>query len=158
MKTVAIMTAAAAIFLGACSSSVEELKVDNNHALYLRGEMNDYAVSETYRLRKHEDGLCTQATLRSDWAPYKFKFADASWSSGYNYGYLNPPGVLRLHSAPQKLNPKSRFEELRFYPEKDGIYRFCLLKKSDSFYASVVLENKSEIKPLFEEIKETTAK
>ncbi len=152
------MSAVAAIFLSACSSSGDDLNVDNNHALYLRGEMNDYAVSETYRLREHKDGLCTQATLRSDWAPYKFKFADASWSSGYNYGYFNPPGALRLHSAPQKLNPKSRFEELSFYPEKDGIYRFCLLKKDDGFYASVVLEKNSEIKPLLEEIKEAIAR
>lgn len=158
MKTFAIVSAVAAIFLSACSSSGDDLNVDNNHALYLRGEMNDYAVSETYRLREHKDGLCTQATLRSDWAPYKFKFADASWSSGYNYGYFNPPGALRLHSAPQKLNPKSRFEELSFYPEKDGIYRFCLLKKDDGFYASVVLEKNSEIKPLLEEIKEAIAR
>ena len=48
----------------------------NDKAIYLRGEMNDYEASETYRLRKDGHGYCTLATLRSDWAPYKFKFAD----------------------------------------------------------------------------------
>ena len=51
----------------------------NDKAIYLRGEMNDYEASETYRLRKDGHGYCTLATLRSDWAPYKFKFADENW-------------------------------------------------------------------------------
>jgi hypothetical protein len=160
LKTIALVAAVAAVVLSACSANENEenLKIESVNALYLRGEMNDYAVSETYRLRESADGLCTQATLRSDWSPYKFKFADASWSQGQNFGYLNPPGALRLHAAPQKLNPNSHFEDLRFYPEKDGVYRFCLLKKSDGFYATVTLEKQSAIKPLLSEITASLSK
>lgn len=80
--------------------------------------MNDYEASETYRLRKDGHGYCTLATLRSDWAPYKFKFADENWSKGTNFGFLTPPGVLRDGARSLELNPNSKFEEISYYPKK----------------------------------------
>lgn len=107
-------------------------------AIYLRGEMNDYGVQRAYRLRKISDNeYCALAPLRSDWSPYKFKFADASWTSGTNFGFAVPPGVLRAGSAKLLLNPKSRFEEIRYEADSDGIYRFCIMLDHDVPYVSV---------------------
>lgn len=151
-----------AIALSACQSS-EEVKDDQKEAtvapqtvasqveadaldhpifkgkaIYLRGEMNDYGVQRAYRLRKISDNeYCALAPLRSDWSPYKFKFADASWTSGTNFGFAVPPGVLRAGSAKLLLNPKSRFEEIRYEADSDGIYRFCIMLDHDVPYVSV---------------------
>ncbi len=100
--------------------------------------MNDYEVSESYRLRKQDDyGYCTLAKLRSDWAPYKFKFADEKWSAGTNFGYMTPPGAIREGSKALELNPFSKFEELVFYPKEDGIYRFCLIENDGKYLVTV---------------------
>ena len=122
--------------------------VSTDRALYLRGEMNDYGVSQTYSLKNHGRALCTFAMLRADWSPYKFKFADENWSAGTNFGYAAPPGVLRLGSAPVKLNPQSRFEELVFHVKEDGVYRFCLIRKSDGFYADVQETSEEQVPQL----------
>ncbi|SPT71778.1 Uncharacterised protein [Anaerobiospirillum thomasii] len=106
--------------------------------IYLRGEMNDYAVMSAYRLNKiDENTFCTVAPLRADWAPYRFKFADSAWSSGSNFGYAAPPGVLHVDGPKVKLNAASRFEELSFSPDEDGNYRFCLIKEGKSYHATV---------------------
>lgn len=139
----------ASFCISACSSSNQDLTTEKNkNAIYLRGEMNDYAVSETYRLREENGKLCTLATLRSDWSPYKFKFADANWTAGTNFGYLTPPGVLRPKSGPLKLNQNSRFEELRFYPQEDGVYKFCLVKRGNEYYVTVDIAEKQSIKTI----------
>lgn len=123
---------------------VEENALDHpifkGKAIYLRGEMNDYGVQRSYRLRKISDReYCALAPLRSDWSPYKFKFADSEWTDGTNFGFAVPPGVLRDGSAKSLLNPKSRFEELRYEVSADGIYRFCIIVDNDLPYAQVSL-------------------
>ena len=129
-----ITSVAAAFLLSSCSSNnapVASLVPGgfsiNEKAVYLRGEMNDYEVSESYRLRKDdEDTYCTVATLRADWAPYKFKFADAGWSAGTNFGYRDQPGVYEMGGEPVALNPKSVFEEVKVTPDADGEYDFYI--------------------------------
>ena len=119
-KKMMITSVAAAFLLSSCSSNntpvaslVSSSFSVNSKAVYLRGEMNDYEVSESYRLRKDdEDTYCTVATLRADWAPYKFKFADADWSDGSNFGFRNPPGILHEGSSPVELTANSKFEEI----------------------------------------------
>lgn len=107
-------------------------------AIYLRGEMNDYGVQAPYRLRKFDENkYCTVAPLRSDWSPYRFKFADAKWTEGTNFGAAVPPGILREGSDRAELNPNSRFEELRYEPKEDGIYRFCIEYTGEIPYATV---------------------
>ncbi len=121
---------------GATESS-KEVPV-SERKIYLRGEMNDYEVSESYLLKTEQDSKkCTYANLRQDWAPYKFKFADAKWTEGTNFGFLNPPGVMREGSRSVELNPSSRFEEISFYPNQDGTYRFCLSEKGGKYYVHV---------------------
>lgn len=140
-------------------SKAEEGALDNplfrGRAIYLRGEMNDYGVQSAYRLRKFaQDTYCTVAPLRSDWAPYRFKFADAEWTNGTNFGYAEPPAVLREGSAPARLNPTSRFEELRYVPQEDGIYRFCVIYEGSVPYASVTLLEDGKLTTMDEVIKE----
>ncbi len=134
---------------GQAAQAVAETEADTgSRALYLRGEMNDYGVSETYRLRERDGKLCALATLRADWSPYKFKFADAQWTAGSNFGYAAPPGTLREGSGAVKLNPESRFEELRYHVSEDGVYRFCLIKRGDGYYAEVSEADPSELQSL----------
>lgn len=140
-------------------TKAEEGALDNplfrGRAIYLRGEMNDYGVQSAYRLRKfEEDTYCTVAPLRSDWAPYRFKFADAEWSNGTNFGYAEPPAVLRQGSGRARLNPASRFEELRYVPQEDGIYRFCVIYDGSVPYATVTLLEDGKLTTMDEVIKE----
>ncbi|MCI7772544.1 MAG: pullulanase [Succinivibrio sp.] len=163
MKFSKIIVSAIALsgFLSACSSKIPEQVAEllpngysiDGKAIYLRGEMNDYEVSETYRLRKADEGYCTLATLRADWAPYKFKFADENWSNGTNFGYLNPPGVLKEGSRTIPLNPNSKFEEISFYPKADGVYKFCLIPQNDNYYLLVLKSSKKELPTMAQLIK-----
>lgn len=111
--------------------------------VYLRGEMNDYGIQKPYQLRRFEkDRYCTLAALRADWSPYRFKFADEAWTKGSNFGFAEPPAIIREGSAAVLLNPYSRFEELRYEPAEDGIYRFCIQFEKGQPYAVVErLEN-----------------
>ncbi len=140
------------LMLAGCEQSAEivnltrpSFKIDG-HSIYLRGEMNDYAVMSSYQLVQFDDDLyCTLAPLRADWAPYRFKFADAQWSEGRSFGFAEPPGFLREGSAPVKLNRFSRFEDLRYYPAKDGVYRFCVEQDDDEYYVSVTEASSEEL-------------
>lgn len=106
--------------------------------IYLRGEMNDYGVQRPYRLREFApNSYCTLAPLRSDWSPYRFKFADDAWSAGTNFGYAVPPAIIREGSGRILLNPNSRFEEVRYEPKQDGIYRFCIEYEDTVPYVTV---------------------
>ncbi len=162
-KTILLSVAAAAgLILTACSAAPvavleNGMQVDGRD-IYLRGEMNDYAVMSAYRLvETGDDQFCADAPLRSDWSPYRFKFADAAWSRGSNFGYAQPPGVLREGDNELKLNPDSRFEEVRYYPTRDGVYRFCLLKKSSGYFVQVTRRENGSLNllgSLFEDEKE----
>lgn len=144
-----LSTPLAALAMSACQSNGDSASADvttgtehpevfQGRDIYLRGEMNDYGVQSAYRLRKFDENrYCTVAPLRSDWSPYRFKFADEDWSKGTNFGYNSPPGVLREGAGPARLNGKSRFEELRYEPSVDGIYRFCIVIENKVPYATV---------------------
>jgi hypothetical protein len=95
--------------------------------IYLRGEMNDWAASGQYLINKVSDGVyVATAELKVDWAPYKFKFADAGWTAGTNFGYKDQPGIFEFGGAPVTLNPKSIFEEVKVTPPEDGLYDFYI--------------------------------
>lgn len=137
LKTFMLSVAGAMLLCGCSSDTPAEANTQSGEqALYLRGDMNDYSVSETYRLRASDKGLCTEAALHADWSPYHFKFADAKWSSGSNFGYAMPPGSLEEGSRAVKLNANSKFEDVTFRVRRDGIYRFCLVKQNDGYYAT----------------------
>lgn len=155
MKRLAICTAAlftAAALLSGCEQSASAVNLTQNamniegRGVYLRGEMNDYAILSSYRLTQASDNsYCTLAPLRADWAPYRFKFADPAWTEGSNFGFAQAPGILREGSSPVKLNPFSRFEELRYYPSADGVYRFCIEIEDGEYFASVSRADESEL-------------
>ncbi len=95
--------------------------------IYLRGEMNDWNVGSQYMVQKISDKVyMATAELKADWAPYKFKFADAGWTAGTNFGYKEQPGIFELGGEPVVLNPKSVFEEVKFSPAEDGLYDFYI--------------------------------
>lgn len=122
--------------------------------VYLRGEMNDYGVQDAYELKEvEEDTYCTLAPLRADWSPYRFKFADKDWTAGTNFGFAVPPAVMREGSARVQLNPNSRFEEIRYEPAQDGIYRFCIEIEDKVPYASVNFMEESRLTTMKDVIK-----
>lgn len=123
----------------------DSLKI-NGKVIYLLGEMNNYTPSAANALQKSSDNrYCVVSALRSDWAPYRFKFADDSWSEGSRFGFKNPPGAIYDGSAPVLLNANSRFEELKFYPSVDGMYNFCLIKSNNHYYATVTMEKSNSL-------------
>lgn len=131
------------------TAAVNPDDVFSGRKVYLRGEMNDYGVQEAYELKPLEaNKYCTVAPLRSDWSPYRFKFADENWTAGTNFGYAIPPAVIREGSARAQLNPNSRFEELRYEPQEDGIYRFCIEFENNVPYATVTFMEKSRLTSL----------
>lgn len=136
-KSFLISVTGAMLLCGCSSDTPAEVTTQSGEtALYLRGDMNDYSVSETYRLKSSEKGQCTEAALHADWSPYHFKFADANWSKGNSFGYAMPPGTLEEGSRAVKLNANSKFEDVTFKVRRDGIYRFCLVKQNDGYYAT----------------------
>lgn len=95
--------------------------------VYLRGEFNDWAAKDQYLLKKVSDGVyVATAELKVDWAPYKYKFGDAAWTPGTNFGYKEQPGVITVGGDPLALNPKAVFEEVKVTPPEDGLYDFYL--------------------------------
>ena len=143
-----------AVLLSGCNGSSQAdddaPEAVNGAPIYLRGDMNDYGVSGNFRLRKNEAGLCTEAALRAEWSPYHFKFADEKWSKGTNFGYMDPPGTIHDGQGPVMLNPNSKFEDLTLDVDKDGIYRFCLLKQNDSYFVGVMFVREVDEKSLSE--------
>lgn len=104
--------------------------------IYLRGEMNDWNAQPQYLVKKVSDGVyVATAELKVDWAPYKYKFADASWTPGTNFGYSSEsaPGVYEWGGNPIVLNPSSKFEEVKITPPADGVYDIYLEKQGDKF-------------------------
>ena len=95
-RTVTMMLAAGTLVLGGCASNGgAEQAADNSDfdgkSIYLRGEMNDWMATDESKVVKVADKLyMAKGTLKKEWAPYKFKFADSSWSCGSNFGYKSP--------------------------------------------------------------------
>ncbi|MDY6321795.1 MAG: pullulanase [Succinivibrio sp.] len=133
-KYLCLAVFAAAALAGCSSTSDSEGALPE---LYLRGTMNDYGVKPEFLLKQTGDeGLCADAKLSAGDGYTKFKFADAGWTPGANYGYADT-GLYEEGGAPLKLNPNSKFEDLSFQPKEDGVYRFCMVKQGKDYYAVV---------------------
>ena len=101
--------------------------------VYFHGGFDDGPLDKFYDrglIRKVGDRVyMATAYMKVDWAPYKFKFGDASWTSGTNFGYApeSKPGIYDYAGgSPVKLNPKAVFEEIKVTPLHDGKYDFYL--------------------------------
>ncbi|HHQ4533085.1 TPA: pullulanase [Aeromonas veronii] len=133
-RTVTMMLAAGTLVLGGCASSggAEQAGTDNSDfggkSIYLRGEMNDWMATDESKVVKVADKLyMAKGTLKKEWAPYKFKFADSGWSCGTNFGYKSPSnGVAVLGGEAVPVNPCSKYEDMKFSPDADGVYEFYL--------------------------------
>jgi hypothetical protein len=63
----------------------------------------------------------------------KFKFADSGWSCGTNFGYKSPSdGVAVLGGEAVPVNPCSKYEDMKFSPDADGVYEFYLNMAGDT--------------------------
>ncbi|KUE78175.1 pullulanase [Aeromonas schubertii] len=130
-KTVTMILAAGTLVLGGCASNGDQAADAGDFggkAVFLRGEMNDWQALDESKIVKVSDKIyMAKGTLKKEWAPYKFKFADANWSCGTNYGYASPSdGVATLGGAPVPANPCSKYEDMKFSPDADGVYEFYL--------------------------------
>ena len=107
-------------------------------AIFLRGELTEpqwAALPEMLIQPVSENVWKAKAELKVDWAPYKYKFADASWTPGTNFGYSSEsaPGVYEWGGNPIVLNPSSKYEEVKITPPADGVYDIYLEKQGDKF-------------------------
>ncbi len=107
-RTVTMMLAAGTLVLGGCASNsgAEQAGADNSDfggkSIYLRGEMNDWMATDESKVVKVADKLyMAKGTLKKEWAPYKFKFADSGWSCGTNFGYKSPSVANNIMSISQ---------------------------------------------------------
>lgn len=67
------------------------------------------------------------AYMKADWAPYRFRFGDASWIYSFGYAPESRPGIYDYaRGTPVKMNPKAVFEEIKVTPPHDGKYDFYL--------------------------------
>lgn len=107
-------------------------------AIFLRGEISDpqWAPLDEFLIQKVADNVWkAKAELKVDWAPYKYKFADSSWTPGTNFGYASEsaPGVYEYGGDPIVLNPSSKFEEVKITPPADGFYDLYIEKQGEKF-------------------------
>lgn len=110
--------------------------------IYLRGEISDpmWNPMENLLIKPvNENVWKATAELKVDYAPYKYKFADASWTPGTNFGYASEsaPGTYTVGGEPIVLNPNSKFEEVKVTPEVDGMYDFYIEKQGDKYITYV---------------------
>lgn len=138
-RTVTMMLAAGTLVLGGCASNGgAEQAADNSDfggkSIYLRGEMNDWMATDASKVVKVADKLyMAKGALKKEWAPYKFKFADSGWSCGTNFGYKSPSdGVAVLGGEAVPVNPCSKYEDMKFSPDADGVYEFYLNMAGDT--------------------------
>lgn len=100
--------------------------------VYLRGEFNDCPwdkLSDRCLIRRVGDRVyMATAYMRVDWAPYKFRFGDAKWTSGTNFGYASEsrPGIYIYGGTPLRLSSDAVFDEIKVTPPHDGKYDFYL--------------------------------
>ncbi|WP_270694493.1 MULTISPECIES: hypothetical protein, partial [unclassified Aeromonas] len=115
-RTVTMMLAAGTLVLGGCASNggAEQAAVDNSDfggkSIYLRGEMNDWMATDESKVVKVADKLyMAKGTLKKEWAPYKFKFADSGWSCGTNFGYKSPSWLITSCRSANNIMPITIF-------------------------------------------------
>ena len=53
-------------------------------------------------------------------------------------------GLPIVSSLPTRSG-QTRFEDLRYYPAKDGVYRFCVEQDDDEYYVSVTEASSEEL-------------
>lgn len=96
-------------------------------SIYLRGDMSGWQALREYRLQRVSPHLYSVAgRLRHTYGTYKFKFADAEWTCGYNYGAADG-GHAQLQAGNKvAVTPCNTYGELAFTPSSDGVYHFYL--------------------------------
>ncbi|WP_432455244.1 MULTISPECIES: hypothetical protein [unclassified Agarivorans] len=63
--------------------------------------------------------------LIADGQPYEWKFGDAAWQCGTNFGFLSGEAPIKVGER-RELNKCAAFDNFKFTPEEDGVYRFYL--------------------------------
>ena len=100
--------------------------------VYLRGVFTWWDADPQFKLQpvegKENVWSATSAVdepLIADGQPYEWKFGDAAWQCGTNFGFLSGEADIKLGERRQS-NKCSAFDNFKFTPEEDGVYRFFL--------------------------------
>ncbi|RKF22264.1 hypothetical protein DBZ36_01045 [Alginatibacterium sediminis] len=122
--------------LSACSTSPiisdtpSVTSTDTSKAIYLRGVFNWWEAIEENRLQElsSDPGLFRTRTVEpliADGQPYEWKFVDADWTCGSNFGHKEQSSTIELGQE-VALDNCSPFNNLSFTPIEDGYYDFYL--------------------------------
>lgn len=122
--------------LSACSTSpttpdsTGAKATDTSKAIYLRGVFNWWEAIEENRLQAvpSSPGLFKTRTVEpliADGQPYEWKFVDADWTCGSNFGHKEQNSTIVLEQE-LALDNCSPFNNLSFTPLEDGYYDFYL--------------------------------
>jgi len=140
-KIVAAALAAAVVITAGCASGGgEDSKV--SRTLYVRGVFTWWDAEPEFQAKMIEANLWTaSAELVADGNPYEWKFADGAWSAGTNFGYEKSgdfDGTIKVGVENKvAVNPNSAFENLKFTPEKDGVFNFFLDWRGEKPYTYI---------------------
>ncbi|WP_411993596.1 hypothetical protein [Agarivorans sp. DSG3-1] len=118
------------IVAAGCASSGGGSKLTRD--VYLRGVFTWWDAAPEYKLMPVEGKKnvwsatsSVDEPLIADGQPYEWKFGDAAWQCGTNFGFLAGEAEIKIGDRRQ-LNKCSAFDNFKFTPEVDGVYRFYL--------------------------------
>ncbi|MCM2678078.1 hypothetical protein [Echinimonas agarilytica] len=109
------------------------VKPDLSAVMYLRAVFTWWDAEEPFKVVRVSDDLYrSQTKLVADGEYYDFKFADASWSSGMNCGYLTEADEIVIdNGAPVNANCNSAGSYFRFKPKRTGVFYFYFDNRGD---------------------------
>ncbi len=95
-------------------------------AIFLRGEMNNWAAPKEHQALPAEAGvLVAKATLQASHGAYKFKFSDEKWKGDTTFGQFDPSSKVEL-DKPVVVKAGYQWGDMKFTPATDGTYTFSL--------------------------------
>ncbi len=118
------------ILAAGCASGDSNSKLTRD--VYLRGVFTWWDAAPEFKLQPVEgkENVWSATSpvdepLIADGQPYEWKFGDAAWQCGTNFGFLSGEADINIGERRQS-NKCSAFDNWKFTPEEDGVYRFFL--------------------------------
>ncbi|WP_026959443.1 hypothetical protein [Aliagarivorans taiwanensis] len=125
-----VLAMVALVAAGCASSGDSAGKLPRD--VYLRGVFTWWDAEPQFKLQPVEgqENVWSATSpldepLIADGQPYEWKFGDAAWQCGTNIGFLAGEGDIALGER-REANQCSAFDNFKFTPEEDGVYRFFL--------------------------------
>lgn len=127
-----------------CASSDSDSKLTKD--VYLRGVFTWWDAEPEFQLQPVEgkENVWSATSpvdepLIADGQPYEWKFGDAAWQCGTNFGFKTGTADIQLGER-RETNKCAAFDNFKFTPAEDGVYRFFLDWSGDEPYVYIEKE------------------